>query len=270
MDKIKWVLQANLINEQVADKIKEALKLDNIGFEEVKIIPFSSELPEIKSNANFTVFYGSTTLILNAYFDGRFSKGVFFDEQKFNIKNYNKVWGTKMLNYDQITSSLEKFSSAQHNQNSEWFLRPNDDYKSFSGTVMKFSEIQKFATNLIDSNNPYLSTQSIISFSTPKIITKEWRHFIVNKKIISSCRYLYNGQLDISDEDIPTDLLDFVMECCKEYTPHDIFVLDTALYKNDYFIIECNCFNGTGFYNHDIIKIIRAVNEYLKSPSSKI
>lgn len=67
MRKIKWILQSNLIKESDLLEIKNALNESNILFEEVKIIPFSDELPLISNNNNFKIFYGSTTLILNAY-----------------------------------------------------------------------------------------------------------------------------------------------------------------------------------------------------------
>lgn len=46
--------------------------------------------------------------------------------------------------------------------------------------------------------------------------------------------------------------------------PHDIFVMDVALYEGGYRIVECNCFNDTGFYDHDILTIVKNVNQYLR------
>ncbi len=34
--------------------------------------------------------------------------------------------------------------------------------------------------------------------------------------------------------------------------------------KDEYKLIECNCFNGTGFYKHDVESIIQAVNQFIK------
>ncbi len=267
MKQLNWILQTNLIKQEIVDNIKIALQLDSIRFEEVKIIPFSNELPTVQNVDFFNVFYGSTTLILNAYKDKRFSKGVFFDNYSFNIDNYLKYWGEKMLNYDCKLTTFSKFANEDHSENSEWFLRPNEDDKSFSGTVMRFADIIKMEGDLKDSNNPYLTTQTLISVSSPKVIEKEWRHFIVDKKVISSSRYMFNGQLDISPNDIPDELIKFVEQSCTQYVPHNVFVMDTAFCNDKFSIIECNCFNGTGFYKHDIVKIIRAVNKYLRNSS---
>ena len=267
MKKLNWILQTNLVKQETIDNIKIALHLDGIRFEEVKIIPFSDELPTIQNLDYFNVFYGSTTLILNAYKDNKLSKGIFFDNNSFSIRNYLKYWGTKMLNFDSKLTTFSKFASESHSENSQWFLRPNEDDKSFSGTVLSFVELKKMACNLQESNNPYLTTETVISVSSPKIIEKEWRHFIVDKKVISSSRYMLNGQLNISTSDIPDELIKFVEQSCIEYVPHNIFVMDTAFCNNKFSIIECNCFNGTGFYNHDIVKIFRTVNKYLQNSS---
>lgn len=39
--------------------------------------------------------------------------------------------------------------------------------------------------------------------------------------------------------------------------------MDIAKSNKEYKIIECNCFNGTGFYKHEIEKIVHAINELI-------
>jgi hypothetical protein len=103
-----------------------------------------------------------------------------------------------------------------------------------------------------------------VAISKPKDIVKEWRHFIVAKEIVSTSKYAEHGRLSKSSEDVPTALLEFVRERCADYTPHAIFVMDTALFQGQYKIVECNCFNDTGFYAHDIDAILVAVNDYIQ------
>ncbi|KOY87407.1 hypothetical protein AD998_15810 [bacterium 336/3] len=265
MSKIHWILQNNLIKPEIKESIIKTLQQDFISYEEVQVIPFSDSLPLIHQKADKYVFYGSSTLIFNAYNHPIYQKGVFYDENTFTIENYNQQWGTKMLNHDAIITSLADFSQRNYPLESQWFIRPTSDSKAFSGSVMQFSEIQAFTKNIEESNNPYLSTQTLIAVSSPKKIEKEWRHFIVNKEVVSSSRYAQNGHLSISNTDISDDLINFIESCCEQYTPHNIFVMDTALCQDKYFIIECNCFNGTGFYSHDIEAIIQKINQFLSS-----
>ncbi len=265
MQQLSWILQANLVKPDVVNAIKTALATDNISYQEVKIIPFSDELPEMRIEPDtFYVIYGSTTLILNAAKDERLSAGVFFDPEQFTTENYIRRWGNRMLNNDSRITTLASFTKERHKAVSEWFLRPNEDDKSFSGTVLRFEEIRQFAENLEDSNNPSLTVETLISVSLPKIIEREWRHFIVDQKVVSSSRYMLNGELAVSEEDIPEALIHFVEESCRHYSPHAVFVMDTALSNGEFRIIECNCFNGTGFYSHDIKTIVQEVNRFLR------
>lgn len=166
-----------------------------------------------------------------------------------------------MLNFDSEILTLNQIVKSI--KQGQWFLRPIYDDKSFSGRVISFEEIIEFESKLSDSNNPYLDENTLVAISKPKTIAKEWRHFIVNKQIVSSSRYAELGKVSKSSEDVPSDLLEVVKNRCEEYVPNEIFVMDTALHNNTYKIVECNCFNDTGFYDHNISKIIGAVNGYL-------
>ena len=55
MKKINWILQVNLTKEKVLDEIRKTLIHDGISFEEVKVIPFSDELPYIKNDEDYLV-----------------------------------------------------------------------------------------------------------------------------------------------------------------------------------------------------------------------
>jgi len=264
MQKIHWILQKNLIKEDVFLQIKKALMLDNISFEDVKIIPFSNELPEIQSSGKFKIFYGSTTLILNAYSHADFTKGIFYDKESFSMVNYIEKWKTHMLNYDSQILTFNEITKGNF-QGQNWFVRPIHDDKSFSGQVMSYSQIQNLEASLSESNNPYLNEDTLVAISKPKTIEKEWRHFIVNQELVSSSMYAENGQVRKSRHDVPPELLDFVKARCHEYVPNNVFVIDTALHENTFKIVECNCFNDTGFYDHDIENIIRKVNAFVEN-----
>ena len=263
MAKIHWILQSNLIRENIFNEIKAALLESEISFEEVKIIPFSDELPTIQKHEEINIFYGSTTLVLNAYKQLGKTTGIFYDELNFNMKKYLEKWGSKMLNSDSKILTFKEIIQSNLYKNNEWFIRPIEDDKSFSGRVMTFNEMIDFEKELESSNNPYLTTETLIGISTPKSIEKEWRLFIVDKKVISTCRYTMNGVLSVDNSDEPEEMIEFAKKCCEEFVPSSVFVMDIALYNGSFFIVECNCFNDSGFYEHNIRKIIQEVNKHL-------
>ena len=45
--------------------------------------------------------------------------------------------------------------------------------------------------------------------------------------------------------------------------------MDIAEIENEFKLIECNCFNGTGFYKHNVEKIIQSVNNFVKRKIKK-
>lgn len=263
-ERIKWILQKNLTNKDVLREIEEAISLDDAEYDEILVVPFSDEIEYKKKDDECIIFYGSTTLMLNASKDAELSTGVFFNKDSFQIKNYLDKWKEKMLNGDGQIITIEEFITSQYQDNKSFFIRPNEDTKSFSGTVISYSEFKEAAAKFVNQN-PHIQSESLILISEPKEIEKEWRNFIVDGRVIDASRYCINGKLNIDKNDIPLDMIKFSEDCCTQYVPHDIFVMDVALYKGKYYIIECNCFNGTGFYKHDIKKIVMGVDRFLRN-----
>lgn len=261
--KIHWILQANLIREDTFNRIKASLLSDGISFEEVKIVPFSDELPEIERLGEVNVFYGSTTLVLNAYKRFGGGKGIFFDQDRFSMKTYLEQWGDRMLNSDSQILTFREIVDLGHGRDSEWFVRPIEDDKAFSGKVFSFEEIVAFERELEQSNNPYLTTETLVAISAPKAIEKEWRLFVIGQRVISACRYTMQGKLSVDASDLPAEMLAFALKCCGIFTPAEVFVMDVALHGGEFKIVECNCFNDSGFYQHDIGMIIHEVNVFL-------
>ncbi|MFN8396575.1 MAG: ATP-grasp domain-containing protein [Bacteroidia bacterium] len=173
--------------------------------EEVKIVPFSDELPEILTLGEVNVFYGSTTLVLNAYKRFGGSKGIFFDQERFSMKTYLERWGNRMLNADSQILRFQDIVLLGHDLDSEWFVRPIEDDKAFSGKVFSFEEIVAFENELEQSNNPYLTTETLVAISAPKAIEKEWRLFVIDRKVISACRYTMHGNLSVDASDLPSE-----------------------------------------------------------------
>lgn len=263
MKKLKWIIQNNLIKPEVLKQFKEAFETLNIDYEEVQVIPFSMILPAF-SPVDQVVFYGSTTLMLTAYENEQYQHGVFYDPLSFSMKSYLHHWGNYMLNAEGQVMTFEKFIKTTVDTREEWFLRPNEDDKSFAGTVMSSSEIKEWYEKILQVNNPQLHADTNIMVAPTQQLIKEWRNIVIDGKVIDSSRYMCHGKLQIQKEDCPPEMLQFVEKQVKVYAPNDIFVIDIAETNQGYKIIECNCFNGTGFYEHNIQKIVKSITDKLK------
>jgi len=263
LKQVNWIIQKNLIDIKILEGLKKAILLDNAEYQEVYVIPFSDDLPFVIDENKNNVLYGTTSLIMNATANQDCKDAVFFDDERFQMKVYLDKWSTKMLNNDARIVEIGKFIDEDHEKEEEWFIRPNEDTKSFTGLVTTFSGFKEMANNALGGTQ-YFQKESLILVSKPKLIEKEWRNFIVDGTVVSSSRYCVNRQRSIDNRDVPCEMIRFAEECCKEFVPNDVFVLDVALCEGQYYIVECNCFNDTGFYDHDIFAIVKSVNEYMR------
>lgn len=261
---IIWILQKNITKPVILERIKSVLNGQDELWEEVEIIPFSNEIPKIKNKEGFKIIYSSTTFMLNAFLDDELREGVFFEPENFQMKNYVNKWKDKVLNFDGQLLKFGEIGNLKSAQEKNWFIRPNNDKKEFSGKVETFKFLIDWSSKVCQLELPDLNKNTEVWISEPKEIIKEWRLFIVDNQIVSVTRYMNNGKLDINENDIPTEMLNFAKESIQEYRLEDVYVMDIAEIENAYKIIECNCFNGTGFYNHNIELIIKEVNKLVK------
>lgn len=265
MKQARWIIQNNLTSENDFNKMTEVCKKLNIDYEGILVIPFSPELPDFTKDDKINIYYGSTTLMNNVYSQMNKPEGLFFDDKTFSMENYINKWGEHMLNAEAKITTFKDFCKESHPDDTNFFIRPDADDKSFSGDVKTFAEIRSFIEGSTKFDNVILTENTKIIVSTPYNITKEWRNYIVDGKVVTSSMYRKNFKLHKDGKDIPADMIQFVEDRCKEYMPHKIFAMDIALCGGDYYIIECGCLNSVGLYHSDIEKMIGEVTKYLVS-----
>jgi hypothetical protein len=266
---VQWVVQKNLTNSADFEALKAACLKIGVHFVELDIIPFIQELPEFNKSRN-SIIYGSTTFNALALEDKALVTGVFFDMKTFSIENYIEKWGKYMLNSGAIIITFkELIESRMFSPDKLLFIRPDDDTKSFAGEVKRYDEIEKWYDKLKMFENTNLSLTSKIIVSEPYNIHFEWRLWIVNKKVVAASKYREYFKLK-KEEGCPPDVISFAEERCSQYTPHDIFMMDICLCGDEYYIIECGCMNGGGFYAANIENIVFTVTDWFYKNSGNI
>gem|GEM_PF-420030 len=262
--KVKWVIQNTLVGDKNLGELSNAIVVSGASIELIDLAPFSEDLHYKYMDERKPVIYGSTTFMLLAYQHEYLSQGVFYDESSFLMSEYIKRWGRSVLNNDAVIVKAGEVNDLKYDNDQTYFIRPNDDYKAFAGSLMSFHDIKKIIDGVIDEN-PYITPDTELVLCSPKRIGKEWRNIIIQGRVISSCRYRFYGEQSIDEDDAPADMIDFVEALCGIFTPHDVFVMDVCECEGEYFVIECNCFNGSGIYSKDISKIVNAVNAYIEN-----
>lgn len=257
---IQWVVQQNLTSKADFDGLQNACTALGINFTGVSIIPFSSELPDFERQKH-SILYGSTTFNALAFLNKKLRKGLFFDDITFSMENYFERWGAHMLNYASQICTFNELMNSDIENDKLLFIRPNDDSKSFAGDVIKFGEIKEWYEKLFSITNSNLSLNGKIVVSEPYNIQIEWRLWIVQKKVVAASKYREYFRLS-KGEGCPAEVVSFAEQRCQEYTPHNVFVMDICLSGDDYYIVECGCMNGAGFYKANIEQIVRSVSDY--------
>lgn len=262
MKKARWVIQNNLIAENDVKQLQNACKEIGAEFEEVIVVPFSSEIPKFTVDDRINIYFGSITFINNVYEKYNHPIGIFFNDN-FTMENSLNKWGEHMLSYGAKITTFKEFSQEGHKDDELFFIRPNADDKSFAGEVWEFGNVKNWHQRITKCDNVVLTEDTKILVGEAYNINKEWRNYIVNGKVVSSSLYRKNFKLSKSNTDIPQDMIKFVEDRCKEYQPHDIFVMDIALNAGQYYIIECGGINSVGFYASDILKIVKEITNFV-------
>lgn len=259
---IKWIIQKTLAGEQTLNSLIKAIEEHGSRYELIEVIPFDTQIRYQQKDDSFPIIYGSSTFMFGSMEHEYLKQGVFYDPDTFSMSVYLRRWQEHMLNADGTIVAAGKITELDFEDSQPVFVRPDSDSKSFSGDLYEFGDL-KHRFGQLNRDNPFLDQTTLVMLACPKEIEKEWRCFIVAGAVVSACRYRVAGQLFVSREDVPAAMLEFCEAMCRIYQPHDIFVMDVALYMGSYRIIECNCFNGSGIYDHDWSVIVGAVETFI-------
>ncbi|HEY9261813.1 ATP-grasp domain-containing protein [Chitinophaga sp.] len=262
---IQWVVQRNLTSIADLESLQRSCATIGVNFQAIDIIPFSTSLPAFDHQRR-SIFYGSTTLCGLVAADEQWRPGLFFDEALFSIENYFNRWGAYMLNYGAIVTTFAALMSREEAPDQLFFIRPDDDSKSFAGETKSFAEIKSWYEQLKTVENTNLSPDTPIVVSAPYNIKYEWRLWIVNGKVVTASKYRTYFKLT-KEAGCPAEVIAFAESRCREYTPHAVFVMDVCLCGDDFYIVECGCMNAAGFYTADVTAIVAAVSAYFANIS---
>lgn len=263
-----WVVQANLLRHSKEDV---ALQLRDLGipFVGVNVIPFSDDLTFLFDEPTGTrvIPYGSAALMRRAIKRGW--EGLYFDGERFRVDTWLQN-RTDMLNDDSVClpagKALEWIAGRPERH---WHVRPVEDLKVFAGLVMRTSEIRDWLTK---AEGPMqltgeFSTETPIAIASARMLKAEWRWFVVGGKIVDGSMYRFDGRPMRRHED-DVSVIAEAQDFANDWLPHKTCCMDIALTENGPRVIEFNCFNGSGFYDHDVAKIVRAVTDYAEATTS--
>lgn len=251
-----FYVQSNL-NAVESEKIQKAC--EGWGFPVVlfKVIPFTGKMPRLNAEPPF-IFVGSTTLNRNCLKSRKYKNGVFFNDN-FCPSQYAAHWGENYLNHDMLVFKLQDVPKDLYLEDTQVFIRSDDDSKDVSGGVGLFGgllEIQK-NTETHWINGDLFSPQSRVCVAPVKNLYAEYRILFCEGRIIGHSRYKPSV-----DYGVPGDVLDFARRMQSTWQPHAVFVMDVGETDEGLKIVECNCINGSGWYQADYARVVDSLARY--------
>lgn len=254
-----WILQTNKNN--YLKQWYQAFEENNSKFKTIEIIPNNPQLPQLEVD-DLAVVIGTTTLMKHAH--KSWTPATFFIPENFRVSTWQKVYGKELLNND---GEVCKLNDLLIKSPDRFFIRPNDDLKDFSGVLVQRESIIDQINNINSNPDKFNFTGNLEVFISPiKHIQKEYRFFVVDKKVVSGCQYRLKTMIQF-DINLDQSLLDYAQKLVDMWQPADAYVMDLVLDDNGgYKLLEFNCLNASGLYVCDAVKIVSAIESMVDSP----
>ena len=271
-----WAVQWNLLNDNQIRLVSNAIQACGSHLVHVEVPAFSTEIVGDHGIEGTNVIpYGSNSMMKAA--QKLAWDGLFFSEYNFRtdqwIQNRDDMLNRDahgmtisrlITDFDDYVRGLREVEDPDPQQKKRWenylekdyFIRPRDDTKYFTGVCVKGRDIPNHFRHYDKSVR--------VSLASSKEIDMEWRYFVVGGKIIDGSIYKFEDRPFFKHE-TDRDVLEEAQTFADQWLPHETCVMDLALNKGKLKVVEFNCINSTGFYNHDIPKVIAAIDYYYRN-----
>lgn len=263
-----WLVQTNLINEDLSAAIKAAAEKLGHTYVGAKIIPFEDTTEKglyLQDGVTVTyapvIPYGSTSLIKMLSRSIALNDGLFFNQKNLRTSTWVAKLGERMLNDEACVIPL--YAAAKLKTSETWFMKPDDDLKDFTGSIVDAAGIEKFYKDVASGGFMFDETIQVV-LSKPKNLGWEWRLFMVKDEVISGSSYRLKGMLN-QNKPVPERVIQFAQETAAIWRPDDVYVMDVCETDDGLKVVEFNCFNASGFYRCDVEKVVDRVSQHVLS-----
>lgn len=258
-----WAIQTNAISHLQAEAVAFAVMANEGKAFNVEVIPSLNLINFVSENeptTNNVIPYGSTKFVELAI--EKKWLGVFHNTN-FSVPIWNEK-RTDMLNHDSVNLKVEELLAYIKTlpDGISVFIRPTIGKKIFPGMTATVADIVNWVKTGQVGRYPF-SPETEVTIARIKNIQSETRWFVVNGKVIDGSTYRLRGHsvlLHVNNETYLKEAQQFA----DVWLPHPTCVMDLASTEDGTKVIEFNTFNSSGFYNHDIPKIIRAIESIFK------
>ena len=180
-----------------------------------------------------------------------FKEGIFYSEQGFDQAYYSK------LDIPLLNSNSESFLVKDILDDvfeNDAFVKPSNDRKSFTAGIIDKGMTLRTYINQSMYQEKFINDTVLVSYDLYNI-KRECRFYCINDRVITGSHYRINDgtkHFPIKVDDVIWKIAD---EYVKLYQPANVFVMDIVQVGDEYKIVEYNCFNASGLYSCDAVKL---------------
>jgi len=267
---IKWLIQdSQRMYSALEDEFTPLSKLgyDIIPYGLVPMTTIVTGLEELDLNDTFIIRGG--TKIIDILVKGesetlspevllKMRAGISYDRTNFDQAYYSTL-GLPLLNDKPQILDLRESNDLFASFDVPKFVKPSSDLKAFTAGILEPGKVLK---NFIESNyhRENYAEETVIVHDALKI-DAEYRFICIDGKVITGSQYQKNGRLILSSE-IPRIIQVTADVYANLYKPSEIYTMDLAETPNGIKIVEYNCWNCSGLYHMDSLKLFSTIKEY--------
>lgn len=257
-----WIVQNNLPGSKSAESLRRVCLDLRLPFYEVGVTARSQVPPAMPAAPWPFVLHGGTTFILHALASENWRRGLFFDPDKFKHEAYAVHYGLRLLNAGAKLTRWSELLREEWGKDESAFVKPNDDLKQFTGAVLSMAQLRKMDLDLKRIGVP-IDAETKVVVADAVEVDGEWRLFLVDGHVVSGSMYRPTGE-----PSLPAEVVSFAEEAAQVWSPAPVFVMDVARCEATWKIVECNCFNGSGFYLADVARIVAEVSKFQETAAT--
>lgn len=265
-----YLIQDNLFREAHFQKLLEGLRKMGLPHEVVKVFPYTEkvvrtsdvpdhafdmdDLPEFSPPPGKVFVFGTLKLASIARKKG-WKPGSLLDEG-YDYISYFPHYRENLLNSDSIVMRL---GDEIPWKGEPLFLRPTQDSKAFVGKVFDQGEWEELYENYSYNYPEVFHPEVTIQVSSPKVIHREIRTWIVKGRVATASTYRVGSQVIYSAEMVDPEAVEFAERMAAVHSLSDAFVMDVCHTPEGWKIVECGDISCAGFYAADMQKILVAL-----------
>jgi len=277
----RWLIE-DFEADNKFDKLAEETRRRGLQTEVVKYRPFKSgKYSHFFKGHDCVVVQGSINLCRQLQKEDYWVPGPWLNSIAYECSRYYASLGHHHLNSDYVMlpraevprqmGFLKKTFGSEENA---LFMRPSSGHKTFTGKVFH----EKHFESDWDWVEEFTEPHSLVIISSPKVIIREWRFIISDKKVVTGSLYkerigpISSGKYrEIDIVNFPKDkaALKKAQEIANEgYNPDPMYVIDICeTAEGEMRLLEIGSFSCAGLYDCNISLIVdeaerQALKEY--------